>query len=316
MGHVYLGRTRRGLAWAATGYAAIGLVLLFREVGSASMAAFVLGGAAIWVGSIVDAAVIAPGPRPFRGVHIALLAVGLFFASRGYALLARARVLEAFKIPAGSMLPSIRVGDHVFVDKVVYRHRAPRRGEIAVFPYPEHPEQDFVKRVIALPGDKLEMRKGHPIINGWDVPSCQVGTWKYNEALDDSAHDGELFIEFLEESAYFVFFDRLAPSSDYEGPFQAAKGEIWLLGDNRNNSHDSRMWFGGRGGGVKRETLVGRPHLLWLAISPERVDWSRIGQDVSGDPVAPSPDLRAAVASCLGQRPSVPGATPPPPAPR
>ncbi|MCU0658856.1 MAG: signal peptidase I, partial [Polyangiaceae bacterium] len=99
------------------------------------------------------------------------------------ALLLRVFLVEAFKIPSGSMIPTLQVGDHIFVNKLAYgplvpwaRTRLfprmpPRRGDVIVFEFPENREQDFIKRVIAIPGDKLEVRDSHPYLNGWRVPS-------------------------------------------------------------------------------------------------------------------------------------------------
>src|SRR5581483_6632884 len=96
------------------------------------------------------------------------------------ALTLRAFVVEAFKIPSGSMIPTLQVGDHIFVNKFSYgpaiplthkrlwTNMPPKRGDVMVFAYPEHPEQDFIKRVITIGGDKLEAKNGHPVINGWD----------------------------------------------------------------------------------------------------------------------------------------------------
>ena len=136
------------------------------------------------------------------------------------AMALRAFVVEAFKIPSGSMIPTLQVGDHIFVNKFSYgpaipwthtrlwTRMPPDRGDVMVFAYPEHPEQDFIKRVIALPGDKLEARSGHPIINGWEVPSCLVGVYSYDE-VDVAAqhHEGDLFVEFLEDEAYLTLYD-------------------------------------------------------------------------------------------------------------
>src|SRR5581483_9549274 len=122
------------------------------------------------------------------------------------AMALRAFVVEAFKIPSGSMIPTLQVGDHIFVNKFTYgpaipytRSRLwsrmpPSRGDVIVFQYPEHMEQDFIKRTIAIPGDKLEARGGHPIINGWEVPSCFAGPYNYIDAQDGSRHEGDIFV--------------------------------------------------------------------------------------------------------------------------
>jgi signal peptidase I len=248
-----------------------------------------------------------------------LMAVAVAFALRAF-------VIEAFKIPSGSMIPTLMVGDHIFVNKFsygpaipytkarVWTNMPPHRGDVMVFAFPEHPEQDFIKRVIAVPGDKLEARNGHPIINGWDVPSCRVGSWSYDDYDSTiSRHDGDLYIEYLGDESYLTFYDRASRGfgEEYQGPFYAKPGEVWVMGDNRNNSHDSRMWFGGQGGGVPFDNIRGRALFVWLSVSDNGVDWSREGAPVMGRPRLPptASGLEAQFEECLKHRPAV--TTPP-----
>jgi signal peptidase I len=240
------------------------------------------------------------------------------------ALILRAFVVEAFKIPSGSMIPTLQVGDHIFVNKFTYgpaipwthsrlwSRMPPSRGDVMVFAYPEHPDQDFIKRVIAIPGDKLEARGGHPIINGWEVPSCFAGPYNYVDAQDSNKHDGDIYVEFLEDEAFLTFFDRNTVQSDYQGPFYVKPNEVWVMGDNRNNSHDSRMWWGGQGGGVPFENIKGRALFVWLSLS-DTMDWSRVFAPVMGRPpghgpfgsLAPSMrGLVPAIDKCLHNRPT------------
>jgi signal peptidase I len=248
------------------------------------------------------------------------------------AMALRAFVVEAFKIPSGSMIPTLQVGDHIFVNKFTYgpaipwtharlwSRMPPKRGDVIVFAYPEHPEQDFIKRTIAQPGDKLEARGGHPIINGWEVPSCYAGVYSYIDAVDTSRHEGELFVEFLEDEAYLTLFDRGSLQSDYQGPFYVKPGEVYVMGDNRNNSHDSRMWWGGQGGGVPYENIKGRALFVWLSVA-DQMDWSRIFAPVMGRPPGHGPfgglppsmkTLEPAIDKCLRERPPLERTRPPP----
>jgi signal peptidase I len=205
-------------------------------------------------------------------------------------------------------------GDHIFVDKLAYRLRAPRRGEVMAFAFPERREQDFVKRVIAVSGDTLEARDGRPFINGWRVPSCRVGAFSYVDV--GQVHTGELEVEFLEDHSYLAFYDTTGGAfPDRQGPFHAENGEVWVMGDNRNDSYDSRMWFHGDGGGVPRALLRGPAFVVWMSISDVAVDWSRYGQTVDA-PHLPkgSEALQPALDECMKKRPARSETEPPAPA--
>ena len=252
-------------------------------------------------------------------LEVSLVAVVLALALRAF-------VIEAFKIPSGSMIATLMVGDHIFVNKSSYgpaipftRSRMwtsmpPHRADVIVFAFPEQPEIDFIKRVIALPGDVLEVKNGHPIINGWEVPSCRVGTWSYvDNGWNVQRHEGDLYIEYLGDESYLTFYDQgLDTLPEYQGPYFAKPGEVWVMGDNRNNSHDSRMWFAGHGGGVPFENIRGRALFVWLSLSDEGVDWSRQFAPVMGRPRLPpaARSLEPQFEQCLNHRPTP---TSPPP---
>jgi signal peptidase I len=258
----------------------------------------------------------------------------------GVALILRAFAVEAFKIPSGSMIPTLVVGDHIFVNKFSYgplvpwtnerlfERMPPSRGDVMVFKFPENEEQDFIKRVIAVPGDVLEAIDGRPIINGWVVPDCKVGPFRYD------GRDAELYVEFLGDQSYFTLFDD-PPSNEacetsrdcingltcragmcgvLQGPFRVAKDEAWVMGDNRNNSHDSRSWRAGLGAGVPFENIKGRAMFVWLSFGPGGAFASdRLMVNVMGKPTLPSgyESLQPAVDRCLRERPAQ--TTPPPP---
>ena len=238
----------------------------------------------------------------------------------GVALLLRTFVVEAFKIPSSSMVPTLLVGDHIFVNKFSYgpaipythariwTHMPPSRGDVMVFAYPENMEQDFIKRVIALPGDRLETKDGHPVINGWDVPSCLVGEYAYDDADTlPPHHEGDLFIEYLGDESYLTFYDRGKDPQLNHGPWFVPAGQVYVMGDNRNNSHDSRAWFGGAGGGVPFDNIRGRALFVWLSYRETGIDWSRFGAPVMGRPRAPKgfEALQPKFDECLHTRPAV-----------
>ncbi|HTM44611.1 MAG TPA: signal peptidase I [Polyangiaceae bacterium] len=239
------------------------------------------------------------------------------------ALLLRAVVVEAFKIPSGSMLPTLQIGDHIFVNKFVYgptipftdtrlfSSMPPKRGDVIVFEYPDpdlrRERQDFIKRVVAIPGDVLEAEGGHPIINGWHVPGCLAGHYTYRETPDSVERGGDLYVEYLSGTAFLALYedDRV---SEHEGPFYVKPGEVWVMGDNRHNSSDSRRWLGGKGAGVPFANIKGRAMFVWLPFSRELVQ-------VMGSPVLPdgaAKEVLAGIAQCLATRPADSDTFPPP----
>jgi signal peptidase I len=242
------------------------------------------------------------------------------------ALALRAVVVEAFKIPSGSMLPTLQIDDHIFVNKFVYgptvpftrtrlfANLPPERGDVMVFEFPDtapgEEAQDFIKRVIAIEGDTLEVDNGHPIINGWQVPSCPVGKYPYSDRDGPSSEFGDLFVEFLGDESYLTVYEE-SGFSGRQGPYKVKKGEAWVLGDNRHNSHDSRAWFNREGGGVPYALIQGRAMSVWFP-------WNRILTPVMGHPQIPKSKpaaLTAAIEKCLQQRPAVtepPGPLPSP----
>jgi signal peptidase I len=201
------------------------------------------------------------------------------------------------------MQPALLVGDHITADKLVLKSRRPKRGEAIIFEFPERPGQDYVMRVIALAGDKLEVNDGHHSLNGWEVPHCVVG-----KAMMPAPHgkqwSGELHVEYLDGEAYLAFFDEKAALGEVQGPYVVADNEVWVLGDNRNNSNDSRLWFGRRGGGVPLNNVKARALFRWSSITDAGVDWSRFGTALA-ELLLPASmkTLEGDLQKCLAQRP-------------
>lgn len=148
------------------------------------------------------------------------------------ALFVRTWVFQAFKIPTGSMEPNLLVGDHLIVNKMIFApavtglerallpHREIRRGDIMVFKYPEEPERDFIKRVIGLPGDRLELRRKTIYINGEPLVE------PYAHLAEPAAESGGVTNDLRE----------------YYGPVTVPDRQYFMMGDNRDNSQDSRYW--------------------------------------------------------------------------
>jgi signal peptidase I len=292
-GHIYAGRTRRGVAWALAPLVTTPLMLAaVRTLGGGAFLFMVLALlSGPWIAAIVDAVLVAKrgGARRPAMVLVVVTTALLFVLGRGSTLATRALVVEAFKIPSGSMVPTLVVGDHVFVDKT---RRDPRPGDVIVFPFPEHPDQDFVKRVVAMPGDRVDFEKGVPLVNGVRVPQCRVGEWSYEDRDGYSnTHRGELVLEKLGDRAYLAFYDAGFDAAEHQGPWTVKAGEVFVAGDNRHNAHDSRFWFGGQGGGVPIATIRGAAFIVWMSVGESGVDWSRAGASVD------EPRLPASAAS-------------------
>ena len=147
-------------------------------------------------------------------------------------LIIRTFVFQAFKIPSASMVPTLKVGDKLFVNKFIYRFRDPRRFEIIVFKSPEKPSVDFIKRVIGTPGEVIEIRDGFLLVNG--VP----------QGLPPEIRDNIYY----NQGAFGAAGEKiLVPANSF-----------YVLGDNSLNSTDSRIW-----GFVPRKNLVGRAVFRW-----------------------------------------------------
>ncbi|MBN1689089.1 MAG: signal peptidase I [Candidatus Omnitrophica bacterium] len=155
------------------------------------------------------------------------------------AIVIRTFLLGPYKIPTGSMKPTFQVGDRIFVDKISYRFRDPERGEIIVFKYPLEKKKDYVKRLIGLPGETLQIKEGKVFVNGepLDVPPFS-NFYYYNR-------------EDWDYGKYGVMID-------------VPKGHYFVLGDNSGKSSDSRNW-----GFVPQENIVGRTVCIWWP--PRRV---------------------------------------------
>jgi signal peptidase I len=242
------------------------------------------------------------------------------------ALAIRAFVIEAFKIPSGSMIPTLLVGDHIFVNKLAYgplvpfskkrvwNSMPPRRGDVIVFAFPENPEEDFIKRVIALPGDKLEVKDARVWINDKPVPRCFVGRTSYADVPETGpmmpgpniAQEGDLYVEYLDNQAYLTFYTTGSITRTNAGPWFPKPGEVYVLGDNRNNSRDSREWWGQKGGGVPFENIRGRALWIWLSYTGgEGNKADRIGSNVMGRPRLPASMkvLQPQIDRCLAPNP-------------
>ena len=212
----------------------------------------------------------------------------------------RSFLAEPFKIPSGSMIPTLQVGDFILVNKFTYGIRLPvvnrklvqindpQRGDVMVFRYPENPSLDYIKRVIALPGDTVEYRNKRLRINGVEQPQQADGDYNYVEAGLNFVHT-ERRLETLDGREHTVLVNperptlRLDAVAEFRGRencvyddemvrCKVPEGHYFMLGDNRDNSRDSRYW-----GFVPDNQIVGKAFFIWMNFS----DLKRIGLPIN-----------------------------------
>ncbi len=198
------------------------------------------------------------------------------------ALVIRTFVIQAFTIPSGSMMDTLLVGDYILVNKFMYGAevpftgwhlpglRQPRRGDIIVFKYPLDEKRDFIKRIIAVPGDELLIRDNHILINGQPIPEPYVkpgtSTFVPPRYVADLG-SGEPCLA------------RAATASekhpDQFGPVVIPRGYYFVMGDNRDNSQDSRYW-----GCLQREHIRGKAFMIYWSWNGGDgwLRWRRLGK--------------------------------------
>ncbi len=198
------------------------------------------------------------------------------------AIVIRSFIVAPFKIPSSSMVPTLEVGDYLFVLRYPYGFRIPltniqllpeqaRRGDVAVFVYPEDTSKDYIKRIVGLPGDHIVYRNNELYINGQKMPLTPKGQRAYYLG-DGSVDVSGLYEEDLMGVKHMVLRKEY---SIKDGEWTVPPGHYMVLGDNRNNSRDSRFW-----GFVPQSYLVGRAAIIWWSWDHARgeVRWDRLGQ--------------------------------------
>jgi signal peptidase I len=250
-----------------------------------------------------------PARPPLRGL---LEQVQTILVAMVLALGIRAFVIEPYRIPSGSMLPTLLIGDHLFVNKFLYgiqipwtdirlpAVRGPQRGDVVVFTVardgrdivsadrrPELPRDRFVKRIVGLPGDTIEVRNGAVTVNGEPVER-----WETGEAFaDGSGRSLKIFRERLGEREHAGLDDPLRPGE--EGRFVVEDERYFMMGDNRDDSNDSRSW-----GTVRLDEFKGPAFVLywswdfngswaslanpltWWELMTQRMRWTRVGDRI------------------------------------
>ncbi len=171
------------------------------------------------------------------------------------ALLIRTFIVQAFRIPSGSMIPTLLVGDHILVNKFIYRFGDPKRLDVVVFKFPLDPKKDYIKRVIGLPGDRVEIINKVVYINGKPLKE-----------------------PYVQHTDPHIIPRGVQPRDNY-GPVVVPKGHYFVMGDNRDSSYDSRYW-----GFVARKAFIGKALIIYFSWNPHGanpfhwVRWKRIGR--------------------------------------
>jgi len=220
----------------------------------------------------------APWRESFESIGLAILV----------ALSLRSFVVEAFKIPSGSMIPTLAVGDQIFVNKFIYGMRIPftsirlidfsipKRGDVIVFICPVPPNEDFIKRVIGLPGDEIRVVSGVVYLNGRAVPRELIAEKNYYDKNDRGGwytFTANTFKEEADSDPHTVIEDtqrRFGPP-DF-GPTIVPAGHVFVMGDNRDHSYDSRAW-----GPVPLTNILGKSLFVWWSWGEHGLNWRRIG---------------------------------------
>ena len=197
------------------------------------------------------------------------------------ALLLRAFVFEPFHIPSGSMIPTLLVGDFIFVNKMSYGlripfsdpgkvhklwERPPRRGDVVVFINPHRPDTDYVKRVVGLPGDHIEIRDNVLYVNGIEQKRTEVGDYTYKDHSEYTDTDidvvSRMYVEDLDGHKHPILV-RKDPAFQRSGSFVVEEGRVFMMGDNRDNSQDSRVEGGP--GQIPFSYIKGRASVIWIS---------------------------------------------------
>lgn len=212
------------------------------------------------------------GRKIWEQVSTLVIAVAIALGIRSF-------VIEPFRIPSGSMLPTLLIGDHLFVNKFIYGAkipytdirlpglRGPRRGDVVVFHvarngdkilpadlHPDLPRDDFVKRIVGMPGDRVELRRGRVYVNDERVESEPTGV----TFVDDAGRGLRVKREGLEDCDHAVL-ESLGPALMREmAPIRVPPGRYFMMGDNRDHSRDSRDW-----GTVRLEEMKGPAFILY-----------------------------------------------------
>lgn len=212
-------------------------------------------------------------------------------------LLLRSFLVEPFRIPSGSMMPTLLVGDFILVNKFTYGLRLPvlnqkvvelgepERGDVVVFRFPQNPSIDYIKRVVGVPGDMIDYQGKTLYVNGEMQPQTALGVYSTEGAGSRRMNGALVRMEQLGDQEHRILispgFPDFPPGCQVllRGPKEVPAGHYFVMGDNRDNSNDGRCW-----GFVPEQNLVGKAFGIWMSWDGERsgspIAWDRIGESI------------------------------------
>jgi signal peptidase I len=264
LGQISCGKIKRGVFIYIGGLllVLISLIILTKPIPPFNIISPVILFIGFYLFAIIDAILIARNPEntlrmnPIIG-YILLVAIWQVNGRIVTPIITEAvkqDFIQAYKIPSRAMEPTLLVGDHILVDMNIYKHSEPKHGDVVIFPYPVNPEKDFIKRIVAIGGDTIEIKEKQVYLNG------------------------KMLFE-----PYVVHKDpNMIPANqqprDIFGPITIPNNAVFVMGDNRDESLDSRFW-----GIVKKDTIKAKIINLYWSWDKDVGDvrWRRIGKPIS-----------------------------------
>ncbi len=268
LGHIAIGHWRRACGWYGAEVGLTALMFAGAFLGAPRLLWLaIVATLLIRIVMIADVRRLARlSPLPSRGiVLIVAIGVAIFYDILG--IRARTHFVEAFSIPSASMYPTLEVGDHLFVKKTSHDFR---RGDVVVFAFPQDHTIDYVKRIVGVGGDVISVRGGQLTINGSPVERRRL-----EDPCASMQGSCTLWEESLDGRRWRVALEDRAWSHDLDAT-TVPEGQYFVLGDNRDNSSDSRIW-----GPVAKDLVEGRASFIYLSWDDaHRIRWDRIDQTV------------------------------------
>lgn len=264
LGHMYSGRAKKGIALFFGQYVAlIGcMISLFIHPSLFVISVCVLFGFAYFLYSLFDAIQISKRLKVSYQlkrynrwyIYLAVLIIGSFVIQPITSNAIKKYIVQAYKIPAGSLKPTLLVGDQILTKTGLYVSTGVQKGDIVIFPYPEDPSKDFIKRIVAVGGETIEIKEKKVYIN------------------DELIHE-----PYIINSDKRVIPGNFTPRDNMPS-IKIPDDSLFVMGDNRDNSYDSRFW-----GFVKKSSVTGKASIIYWSWDKKnlKVRWGRIGKTIN-----------------------------------